>query len=227
MSKSKKIFFFIIIFLTISTYYPKTSKSPFVFLDNYFGIKFIHVTNNFLVKEAEIKKKFATIYNRNIFFIKKKEVSDLLKDIDLIESFNIKKIFPDRILVKIKEEIPIAILNRKKEKFFITEANHLIEFRQNIIRKNLPYVFGYEAEKEFIKFYELLQENDFPINLIKNFYFFKINRWDLHLLNEKVIKFPPNMLDQSIKKAIYLLQAEEFKRYNIIDLRISGKMIMQ
>ena len=115
MNKSKKIFFFIIIFLAISTYYPKTSKSPFAFLGNYFGIKFIHVTNNFLIEEAEIKKKLAIIYNRNIFFIKKEEVNDLLKNIDLIESFNIKKIFPDRILVKIKEEIPIAILNRKKD----------------------------------------------------------------------------------------------------------------
>ena len=111
---------------------------------------------------------------------------------------------------------------------FLLQEKRLINiWLVNLINKNLPYVFGVDAEIQFSKFNKILKENGFPINLIKNYYFFKINRWDLHLLNQKIIRFPPNELNQSVKKAVSLLQKDEFKKFNVIDLRINGKMIVQ
>ncbi len=60
-----------------------------------------------------------------------------------------------------------------------------------------------------------------------NFYFFKIGRWDLQLLNNKVIKLPYNNTDEAIIKSIELLTRKDFSNYKIIDLRIDDKIIVE
>ena len=62
---------------------------------------------------------------------------------------------------------------------------------------------------------------------IKNFYYFQIGRWDLQLLNNKIIKFPHNNIEDAIKKSIKLLSRKDFENYNIIDLRMHGKIVVE
>ena len=92
---------------------------------------------------------------------------------------------------------------------------------------NLPGIFGEGAENNFMNFLNQLEKNNFPNKQIKNFYYFQIGRWDLQLLNNKIIKLPPNNTDDAIKKSVELLNREDFKNYNIIDLRIDGKIIVK
>ena len=91
----------------------------------------------------------------------------------------------------------------------------------------LPNIFGEEAEKNFVYFNNQLKKNGFPSNQVENFYYFQIGRWDLQLVNNKIIKFPHNNVKQAIKKSIELLTREDFKNYNIIDLRVDGKIIVE
>ena len=91
----------------------------------------------------------------------------------------------------------------------------------------MPSVFGKGAENNFIYFFNQLKKNNFPNKQIKNFYYFQIGRWDLQLVNNKIIKFPDNNIDYAINKSIELLAREDFKNYNIIDLRVDGKIIVE
>ena len=61
---------------------------------------------------------------------------------------------------------------------------------------------------------------------MKKFYFFQIGRWDLQLANDRIIKLPNNNIKDAIKKSIELLDRKDFENYNIIDLRIDGKIIV-
>ena len=61
----------------------------------------------------------------------------------------------------------------------------------------------------------------------KNFYFFQIGRWDLQLANDRIVKFPHNNILGAIKKSIELIDRKDFENYNIIDLRIDGKIIVE
>jgi len=91
----------------------------------------------------------------------------------------------------------------------------------------LPSVFGEEAENNFIYFFNQLKKNNFPNKKIKNFYYFQIGRWDLQLANNKIIKFPYKVTSNIIKKSVELLDRKDFENYNIIDLRIDGKIIVE
>ena len=49
----------------------------------------------------------------------------------------------------------------------------------------------------------------------------------MQLTNTKIIKFPHNNIEEAIKKSIELLDRKDFEKYNIIDLRIDGKIIVE
>ena len=63
--------------------------------------------------------------------------------------------------------------------------------------------------------------------MIKNYYFFQINRWDLILNNGLLIKLPTKELDEAIILAKKLIKDSNFKNIEIIDLRIKGRIITQ
>ena len=46
-------------------------------------------------------------------------------------------------------------------------------------------------------------------------------------VGNKVIKLPYQNVDEAIIKSIKLLNREDFKKYNIIDLRVDGKIIVE
>ncbi len=49
----------------------------------------------------------------------------------------------------------------------------------------------------------------------------------MELINNKTIKFPYNISGGVIKKSIELLNDNDFKNYNTIDLRVDGKIIVE
>ena len=118
-------------------------------------------------------------------------------------------------------------MNPDEKKYLLDSSSNLISFREKLNSDDLPIVFGDEAENHFINFRKQLVKNNFPIKKVKNFYYFQIGRWDLQLINKKIIKLPHDKIDFAITKSIELLGREDFINYNIIDLRVDGKIIVE
>jgi len=192
-----------------------------------FKIKNIEIKNNLLIDKSEIKKKLHNIYKKNIFFIREKDIEEPIGEIDFLKKVEVKKKYPNTIIIKVFETKPVAIIFKNKVKYLLDSSSNLISFKNDSNFNELPSIFGEGAENNFIYFLKKLKKNNFPNEQIKNFYYFQIERWDLQLLNDKIIKFPHNKIDVAIIKSIELLDREDFKNYNIIDLRIDGKIIVE
>ena len=121
----------------------------------------------------------------------------------------------------------MGILHKKGIKYLLDSSSNLILFSEEKFSGNLPNIIGDGGEKNFINFFEQLKVKNFPIDKIKNYYYFKINRWDLELQNNKIIKLPSNKVENAIQQSIELLNREDFKDYNIIDLRVYGKIVVE
>ena len=80
-----------------------------------FNIKEIEIENNFILKENEIKKLLIPLYEKNLFFLSNAEIENALMRNSFIESFNIKKKYPQILRIKIFEKKPIAIVFYKKK----------------------------------------------------------------------------------------------------------------
>ena len=227
MKKLYRIVLLILVLIFLSTYSPNKFDLILEKNNTFLKIQKIKIVNNFLIKSSEIKEKLSKIYNRNIFSIKKKDIEEPLKEINFLEKVEVKKKYPNTIVVKIFETKPVAILYKNKAKYLLDSSSNLIFFENNMNFNQLPSVFGIGAENYFVYFFNQLENNNFPINNIKKFYFFQIGRWDLQLANDKIIKLPHDNIEDAIKKSIELLNRKDFQNYNIIDLRIDGKIIVE
>ena len=227
MKKLYRIVLLILVLIFLSTYSPNKFDLILEKNNTFLKIQKIKIVNNFLIKSSEIKEKLSTIYNRNIFSIKKEDIEEPLKEINFLEKVEVKKKYPNTIVVKIFETKPVAILYKNKAKYLLDSSSNLIFFENNMNFNQLPSVFGIGAENYFVYFFNQLENNNFPINNIKKFYFFQIGRWDLQLVNDKIIKLPYDNIEDAIKKSIELLNRKDFQNYNIIDLRVDGKIIVE
>jgi len=227
MKKVYKFFFLFILFITLSTFNPKELNLVKNNNNTILTLESIIVEGNFLITENEIKKKLKKIYKKNIFLLKKKDIEEPLKEIYFLDKIEVKRKYPKTIIIKVFETKPLAILFKNKSKFYIDSKSNLIPYEDKIIEQDLPNIFGNESENEFINFFSLLKKNDFPEQEVKNFYFFRIGRWDLELINNKIIKFPHTNVNDAITKSVEILNNENFKNYKIIDLRVDDKIIVE
>ncbi len=216
----RSFFWLIIFFIFFTTYTPKFNAIS----NKLVNIKIIIIEDNLVIKDNEIKQKLNFLYNENLLFLNKQKININLKKLPFVESVRIKKIYPNKIKLTIKEKKPIAILQKKKNKFYIIDSGNLIKFRTLDIYNNLPIVFG--SSKNFYELYKDLQNIKFPITSIKSFYFFESGRWDLIMKNGKVIKLPIDNQIFSLKNYIQLNMKNNFENYKIIDYRIKDQLIL-
>ena len=216
----KSLFGLIILFILLTTYNPKFN---FIINSNLY-IQKIKVENNSIIEADEIKKKLSFVYKENLFFLNIKDIEENLKSETFIESFSIKKIYPSTLKLIIVEKIPIAILQNKKKKFYISNKGDLINFINIEVYNDLPTVFG--NGKNFYSLYQDLQNIEFPLEMIKSFYFFESGRWDLIMHDEKVIKLPINNHLFSLKNFMLSKDNSNFNNYKIFDYRIKDQLIL-
>ena len=127
----------------------------------------------------------------------------------------------------IHETTPMGILFKNKTKYILDNESNLVIFDKNLNFDSLPNIFGKGAEENFLYFSKILDDNNFPRYLVTKFYYFQAGRWDVHLTNGKIIKYPSDEVKLAISKSIELLNREDFTNYKIIDLRVAGKIIVE
>ena len=228
MRKFYSILLLLITFTFLTTYNP--SEIEFFSNKNYsiFNIKNIKITNNKKINESDIESKITEIYGKNIFFVKTKDIKNVIKNINFLDTIEVKKKYPNTLIIKIYETEPVAILFKNNEYFLLDNGSNLIPINKDSVESyKYPHIFGKDSERYFLNFLNLLKGSNFPINKIKNYYYFQIGRWDLQLKNSLLIKLPNENTKSSVKKSIELLSQDNFKNYEVIDLRINDRIIVK
>ena len=190
-----------------------------------FDLKEIKIENNLIIKEEDLKRSLKSIYNKNLIFLKNKEIEKLLIKNTLIDSFNIKKKFPNTLEIQIFEIKPIAILINKKEKFYISQKINLIEFDNLPDYQNLPQIFG--NIENFKIFFKDLKKVNFPFNQIKRLSLYEAGRWDLETLDDKTIRLPTKNYINSLKNYLSIKNKDNFRKYRIFDYRVNETLILK
>ena len=227
MKKFYRIIILLAVLIFLTTYNPTRFGTQPEKNDNFLKINNIIILNNHIIDDKKIEENLKKIYGKNIIFVNKSDIDKSLTSVEFLDKFEVKKKYPDTIIVKIYETNPVAIFFVNNSKFIIDSSSNLISYNENMQFKNLPNVFGEVDVKKFINFFNELEIENFPTKKVKNFYYFQIDRWDLQLSNNKIIKFPSDKLAKAIQQSVELLSRQDFENYNIIDLRIDGKVIVE
>ena len=207
MKKRLVIALFLIILLT-------TIDSKQSFVISKFNLKTIIIENNLLLKDKDIKSLLIPFYNRNLISLDNKEVKKALLQNSFIESFNIKKKYPNSLKIEIFEKKPIAILLNKKNKFYLSEKIELIEFKNLPNYQNLPYVLGNKSD--FKIFYDNLKKINFPLDLVNK-----------ETKNNRVLKLPADNYIKSLENFLNIKSKDDFKKFELFDYRINNQLILK
>ena len=216
----KRLVIALVLLVLLSTYKPQELS-----LNSKFNIKEIKIENNHILKDEDIKKDLMFLYDTNLIFLNTNKIKLILKSNNFIQSFEVKKIYPNKIKIKIFEKKPIVILQYKKKKFYISETFDLINFLDLEDYKNLPVVFG--KQNDFKILYKNLKKINFPLNLIKKYYLYESKRWDLEIDKNKIIKLPTENYIKSLVNFMNLSKENNFDKYSIYDYRISNQLILK
>ena len=227
MRKFYSILLLLLTLILLTTYNPSEMELISNQSNSLFNIKNIKIINNEKINQDVIEKKLKKIYGKNIFFIKTSEIEKVIRNITYLQSIEVKKKYPNTLIVKVFETSPLAILLKNSDYYILDSGANLILINtDSVTNYNYPHIFGKNSEKYFLNFLQLLKKNNFPIIDIKSYYYFQIGRWDLQLKDGLLIRLPNNMIKNAIEKSVELLNKDDFKNYEVIDLRINGRIIV-
>ena len=219
----KKIYFYLFILIFLSSAFNLNIISKIKKLNLISHINIIGLSE----KENRILQKNLKIFiNKNIFLVSREEIIEILKNYSFLDSYNIVKVFPSKILVNAQktEFVGITILDGKK--FYIGKNGKLTEVSLVEKEYNLPRVFGTFEVIEFLKLQETLNSNGFDLSKIKKYYHYKSNRWDIENNNNVILMLPSQDIEKALSNYRYLLRTNEVIEKNLIDLRIENKIIL-
>ena len=168
---------------------------------------------------------FYFLYNKNIFFLNSYDIKKKLNKKNSIKSIEIKKIYPNKIIIKIFEKEPIAILINNDSKFFLGKKFDIIDYKKIDKFKNLPVIYG--DKKNYKELFQNLKSINFPTNLIAKYFLLDSKRWNLELIDQKLIKLPPKDYKKSLKNFLTIKESINFDKYKIFDYRLKNQLILK
>ena len=218
--KSKKIFIYIFFFVVLGTIKNHATFNLSTFKIKNFQI--IGLENNY---KKDLENNLLNITKFNIFFINKDNLKSVLNSNSLIETFEVFKIYPSSLSVKIKKTKFLARLNINGDIFLIGSNG---KFTKDFFLSDseiLPFIFGNPKVEEFLKIYSIINKSDFKYENVKNLFFYKSGRIDLELKDNILIKLPLENLENVFKKIFQLISNNKLNK-KIIDARIPNQIIL-
>ena len=218
--KSKKIFIYIFFFVFLGT-----TNNHTILNSNTFKIKNFQIIGLENSYKKEFENNFLNSTKFNIFFINKDYLKSVLHSDSLIETFEVFKIYPSSLNIKIKKTNFLARLNINGDIFLIGSNGKLTKnFYLNGSEK-LPFVFGNPKVEEFLKIFSIINTSELKYEDIKNLFFYKSGRIDLELKDNILIKLPLDNLENVLKKIFQLISNNQLNK-KIIDARVPNQIIL-
>ena len=215
---SRKIFFYFFLIIFLTTFNNRHFSE--IKLRNINKIRIIGLEKS---EKQNLLEKLKFIESKNIFFLNKIEIMNVLNAQKIIENYTISKKYPSSLEIRIKKTKFLANVFDDGKSFLLGSNGKLI--RSIEANEDLPIIFGKYNKESFFNLLQSVEQSNFNLSEIKNFYFFKSGRWDIKTNLDITIKLPKNNLKDSLNLSAIILNNREFKKINILDLRQNGQVI--
>ena len=219
LSKDKRI----LIYLFLLILFGSINNKHFTNI-SFFNIKNMKLVGLNDIEKAKLLLEFEEIKRKNIFFLQKNELIEILNSNDLIESFLINKNYPSDIDIVIQKTTFLANINILDENFLIGSNKRLI--KSKLSDPNLPTVLGNPSLKDFFLINDEILKSSIKLTDIKKLYFFPSKRWDLELNSGILIKLPMSNPINSLNKYFEIKSLPQFNGIEIFDMRVENQIIV-
>ena len=220
-SIDKKIIIIYLLFLLILS----TTSGKFVESQNSYSsaINQINIKGLSNADNSKIYDELKKLFYRNILLVRNDEIQKVINQYNIVEEYSVKKIYPSTINISIK---PTKLIARLSDNNQLVGANgKLIYDKKN--KERLPYIFGEFNSQEFLNFKKNIAKSKFNFTKFKTLYFFPSNRWDILTNDNILIKLSLDNFSESLNLAYKIINNNDFRNINLIDLRINNNLIIK
>ena len=176
------------------------------------------------LENSELKKKIKNLNLKNILLLRRFELSQIIYSNPIVQNYEVVKIYPSSIDIKIIKTKLLAKLNKDGKTLFLGSNGKLSEY--NFSKKSLPFIFGNPDSNDFLSLKKKIDVSKFSYGEFKNFYFFPSGRWDLELKNNILIKLSENKIKDSLDYAFDFIKNNNIDDFRVIDLRVKNQIIL-
>jgi len=221
IDKKNKIIIYIMLLFVLSTISSRTINSQKKSSTTINKINVVGLSKN---NNLQIISELNKLLYENIFFINKEDINKIISKRNTIEEYNIRKIYPSKLSIKIKPTKFIAKISGNK-KLIVGSNGKLI--KSETIYDSLPYIFGEFNSKKFLEFKNHIDRSKFNFKDLRSVFFFPSNRWDILTNDDILIKLPEKNMIKSLSLAHKLIKNGLLESNKIIDLRATKHLVLK
>ena len=175
-------------------------------------------------ESRQLKNKIENLKLKNIFFLDENKIKNIIELNTLIENYQIFKIYPSNLYIKINKTKLLAKINQSGKIMLLGSNGKLSETIST--NQQLPFIFGKPKVEEFLNFKIIIDQSKFSYDEIENFYFFPSKRWDIELKNKIILKLPNEDIKNTLDYLFEFLNNKNLYSSRIIDARINNQIIL-
>lgn len=179
----------------------------------------IEVEGEFRYWSAEqLGQELLWIKELNFFSLNVREVRERLEGLPLIQSVQVKKVWPESLVIKFKEDIPVA---RWNDQALLNPHAQKLQLPGKFDASGLPVLTGPEnKEQQVMRQYQRLQQKlrvvgESVVSLRMN----PVGSWRLQLANGWQVNLGRQQQELRIKRLVELLKILPQEKVAVVDLR--------
>jgi len=219
--KKNRIAIYLVFFLILSTTSNKNSEKLKIYSNKINKINVIGLSKD---NNIQLINKLDSFLYKNIFTINREDLKEIISEYNIIEEYNVKKVYPSILNINVKPTKLIAKINGN-DLLLVGSNGKLI--KNKITDETLPYVVGKFNSKEFLELRKNIESSKFNFTELKKIFYYPSNRWDILTNDDVLIKLPETDLLKSLNFANKLITNKKFKGNKLIDLRIANHLIVR
>jgi len=152
-----------------------------------------------------------------------------LEALPWVQSAEVRRVWPDRIYVRVVERKPVAIWQNDGELAVIDRTGHAISGEDVTRFTNLPLVVGKGAETAAAGLLDLLSRQPQLRNHVKAAVRVGERRWNLRLDNGVEVRLPEEGAEAALAELVRLAREQDILSRDIkaIDLRFPDRLIVK
>ena len=215
---SKKFFIFLFFFFILGTI--NNTKLSY----DFYKVKRFNISGLNEIEEKKLYDDFKILKNGNIFFLSKKDISEIIYSYRTVEEFEIDKIYPSTLNVEIKKTELLALTKKNGKDYFVGANGNLIEINDNI--PELPFIFGNLDIDNFLYLKKIIDISNFEFSYIKNLYYFKSKRWDILTKDGFILKMPNNLTVEKLNLISKVIKNQNLENAKLFDFRQNNILVI-
>lgn len=194
-----------------------------------FGIENVKVAGNFATSEIDILQQLGLDGTTSLVSLSVAEVRDSLSRLPWVQDVDVRKVYPNTIMINLKERQAFAIWQHGSELSLIEKNGSVIAPLRDNKFANLPLFVGLDADKDAADFYDSISQWPELRSRVKAYVKVAGRRWDMRLDNGVIVKLPA----EDVPRAMDLLSVMQTENALLerdilaVDFRLSDRTAVE